>query len=175
MPEAQERQCQSFAKFALVAVCLVSSSGCRRQPVVFPVPTGVSTAIGEGTMFLIRWNDGPAVMICSDIKGGTGSLGSKTSFPPSVSKEEAVQSTPDGRRFEWQMETTNGQNIKGRLDGNEYDLAKGSLFLVKTKGGKTEVEQLVRDLSAVQPNSENCKEYARNDAAVSKFLNPKAD
>jgi hypothetical protein len=63
-----------------------------------------------------------------------------------------------------------GRTVKFSLDGKEYDLSKGNLFLVRTKGGKTEVEQLSRDLSAVNPDVESCKDFARKDPAVSKFV-----
>ena len=100
---------------------------------------------------------------------------SGNSYPPLISKEEGVQSSGDGRRFEWSMQTSDGRTVKGRLDGKEYDLAKGTLFLVKTKGGKTEVEQLSTDLSAVQPDAKNIEKFARKDAVLSKFLGIKAD
>ncbi|HJZ58808.1 MAG TPA: hypothetical protein VKE74_27950 [Gemmataceae bacterium] len=61
------------------------------------------------------------------------------------------------------------------MDGKDYDLAKGTLFLVRTKGGKTEVEQLSRDLSAVQPEPESCKTFAQKDPAVSQLLGKGSD
>jgi hypothetical protein len=77
--------------------------------------------------------------------------------------------------LEWQLETTDGSSVKVRLGGKEHDATKGSLFLVKTTGGKTEVEQLAQDLSAVQPDAKSIQEFARKDAVVSKFLGIKAD
>lgn len=109
-------------------------------------------------------------MICSDIQGGASSSGENISGPPWVRKEEGFASSLDGRRFDWQLATTDGRSVQCRLDGKEYDLSKGTLFLVKTKGGKNEVEQLSRDLSAVQPEVDSCKAFARKDPAVSKFL-----
>jgi hypothetical protein len=46
---------------------------------------------------------------------------------------------------------------------------------VKIEGDKTEVEQLTRDLSALQADSNNIQDFARKDAAVSKFLGNKGD
>ena len=114
-------------------------------------------------------------MICSDIQGAAGGLGERTSGPPWFRKEEGYTSSPDGRRFDWQLETGDGRSVKCHLDGKEYDLSKGTLFLVKTKGGKTEVEQLSRDLSAVQPDFVSCTDFARKDAAVSKLLGTGAE
>jgi hypothetical protein len=46
---------------------------------------------------------------------------------------------------------------------------------VTLKGGKSEVEQQARDLSAVQPDWNSVKEFAGTDAVVSKFLGVKGD
>jgi hypothetical protein len=125
---------------------------------------------GSGSVVYLRWKDGPAVMICSDTQGGATSSGDSISGPPWVRKVDGVEASKDGRRFAWQMETTDGRSVKCRVDGKEYDLASGTLFLVKTKGGKTEVEQLSRDLSPVQPEPESCKTFVRQDPAASKLL-----
>jgi hypothetical protein len=97
-------------------------------------------------------------------------MGGRLSGPPPIWKEKGFESSPDGRRFDWQLEKTDGRSVNCQVDGKEYDLAKGTLFLVKTKGGKTEVEQLSRDLSAVKPDTESCKDFARKDSTLSKFL-----
>jgi hypothetical protein len=74
----------------------------RVPPVGGPAPEkigGTSTALGNGTMYFIHWKNGPAVVICTDIKGGTGSWPSGTSNPPPLSREKASQSLPEGRVF----------------------------------------------------------------------------
>jgi hypothetical protein len=50
-----------------------------------------------------------------------------------------------------------------------------ALFLVKTKGGKTEVEQLSTNISAAQADAESIGDFARKEPAVSKFLGTKSD
>ena len=90
-------------------------------------------------------------------------------------KAKGWELASDGRRLDWQLETPDGSSIKVRLDGKEYDASKGNLFLVKTKGGKTEVEQLTKDLPAAQADEKGVEAFARKDAAVSKFLGIKAD
>jgi hypothetical protein len=71
----------SACLFFLLCLC-----GCR--PPGGPAPEkigGTSTALGNGTMYFIHWKNGPAVVICTDIKGGTGSWHSGTSNPPLAS------------------------------------------------------------------------------------------
>jgi hypothetical protein len=133
-------------------------------------PAGLSMAIGRGSLAFYRWKDGPTVIICCDIQGGSGSMGESFSGPPWVRKETGSLASPDGRRCDWELETTDGRHVTVHLDNKEYDLQKGTVFLVKTKGGKTEVEQFSRDLSSVQPDNESCKEFARKDSAMSTFL-----
>ena len=159
---------------SIFLLCLITSSGCTRQQP--PSPTSLSMAIGSGTLVYYVWNEGrPAVMICSDIQGGAGGLEDHISGPPWVRKEKGYTLSSDGRRFDWQLETGDGRSVNCQVDGKEYDLSKGTLFLVKTMGGKTDVEQLSRDLSAAKPETESCKDFARKDPTLSKFLGMGSD
>src|SRR5262245_1811971 len=153
----------------LVLLGLLAASGCQSSQLPAS-PASLSIAEGDRSMVFLRWKDGPAVMICSDTGGGTTSSRDSLSGPPWVRKVEGFASSKDGRRFDWQLETADGRSVRCRVAGKEYDLAKGTLFLVKTRGGKTAVEQLSRDLSAVQAEVESCKQFARKDPAVSKLL-----
>jgi hypothetical protein len=130
---------------------------------------------GRGSVVFFRWKDGPTVMICSDMGEAATTSAGTISGPPWAQKYEGSATSPDGRQFVWQLETTDGRNVKCRVADKEYDLANGCLFLVKTRGGKTEVEQLSRDLSAVQPETESCRSFVRSDPAVSKLLRVRKD
>ena len=109
-------------------------------------------------------------MICGRTGGTSTSYTDGLSGPPWVRTVKGSVSSKDGRRVNWQLETTDGRSVKCHVEGREYDLAKGTLFLVKAEGGKTEVEQLSRDLSAVQLEATSCKDFVRKDVAVSKLL-----
>jgi hypothetical protein len=168
---------RSARYLGLALLSLAALSGCNKKFMSTTVsggPEGVSTTVGGGNVLLQRWKEGPAIMICSDINQGTTDQTAGTSSDSGY-KGGGSQAAPDGRRYEWQTESMDGRNVKFRINGKEYDLSKGTLFLVKTKGGKTEVEQLSEDLSSVQPNAESCKEFARKNPAVSKFLDMKDD
>ena len=86
-------------------------------------------------------------------------------------------SHPDGRRIEWEIEAPDGKNVKLRIDGADYDLPKGSLFLVTTKTGHTQVWQLNKELPDAGHDMENCEAFAKRDPDVMKFIaeaaNPK--
>jgi hypothetical protein len=121
-------------------------------------------------MVVYRWPDGRVVLICADVGGGTGDSGQNNSGPPWVTNDHGSQTAQDGRTFNWEVETTDGRNLKCRVNGKDFDPAKGTLFLVRTKKGQSEAEQVKEDLSAVQPTAESLKEFARKNAAVSKVL-----
>src|SRR5262249_15265738 len=112
---------------------------------------------------------------CSATEGGTTSSQDSISGPPWGRRVEGFASSKDGRRFDWQLETTDRRGVKCRVDGKEYDLAKGALFLFKTRGGKTEVEQLSRDQSGVQREVASCTAFVRKEPAVSKLLGKGSD
>jgi hypothetical protein len=107
--------------FVIIA-CLVASSGCGTK--LAPAPTGMVTTAGDGTVAFYRWKDGQAVMICCDIQGGSGSTGGGTDSQ--LFKQHGSLGAPDGRRFAWELETTDGRSVKCRLDGKEHDLSRGA-------------------------------------------------
>jgi len=164
----------------LALTCVVAVCGCRQRPPNEPEeissPYG-STTLGKGTVIYSQFKGrhkgvqgGQSVVICCDFSGNS------VSGPGNSSKIQGSQSSTDGkRRLDWQTERTEGWNVKVRLNGKEYDVSKGAVFLVKTEGEKTEVEQLAKDLSALQADPKSVEEFARKDAAVSKFLGIKAD
>jgi hypothetical protein len=157
----------------LALVLLLSSSGCGRQAragKVPPLPTGSFCAeINRGTMCFYRWSDKLAVMICADVHGSMRTMGS-FSGPPSVRKSEGSVSAQDGRKLDWLLEEIEGQKIRCRVNDKEFDLDQGTLFLVKTKGNETEVEQLSQDLSEVKSEIESFKEFARKNPAIGKLI-----
>lgn len=159
-------------------MCIIPTTGCRQQPPGISSQASVSTTIGEGRVRFFHYKGtggSQTVMICSDFRGDLHTEGPASAGADNSYKQKGSESARDGRHLEWQLETTNGSSVKVRLAGKEYDASKGGLFLVKTTGGKTEVEQLPQDLSAVHPDSKSIEEFARKDEAVSKCLGIKAD
>ena len=164
---------------AALLACAVVATGCHQPQPAISAQTSLDTSVGEGKVRFIQYK-GPggsqAVMICLDSRGDASfNEGSLAAGPDNIFREKGSESWRNGRRWEWQVETTDGSSIKVSLDGKAYDASKGNLFLVTTKGGKSEMEQHDRDLSAVQPDWKSVKTFARTDAVVSKFLGVKAD
>ena len=86
-----------------------------------------------------------------------------------VHRHRGSATTADGRSVNWELETTDGKTAVFRLNNTEYDLLKGHLFLVATKGDNVEVQQLDRDVSSVH-DSESALTFGKSDPDVSRFL-----
>ena len=157
----------------LALACAVALGGCQR-----PTPEGASTSyaaasVGKGQVICSQFHGrdkGQTVVICCDFSG------TPVIEASNGSKQQGFLSSTDGKQhLDWQTERTEDWNIKVRLNGKEYDASKGPVFLVKTEGEKTQIEQLAKDLSALLIDPKRVEDFARKDAAVSKFLGIKAD
>jgi hypothetical protein len=68
----------------------------------------------------------------------------------------------------WTWLTPDNAGGRFTLNGADYDLAGGRLFLVSTKGREVRVRQLQRDLSKVRP--ESLQLFADSDPDVTRFI-----
>jgi len=108
-------------------------------------------------------------------------------FCPSGGGSEAVSgpnttikrqyATTDGNSVQWKCHTVDGKTGTIIINGVEYDLAKGGLFLVAAKQDKLQVTQLNRDFE--RPKSEHetfeafdrtCQSLAKSDPEIKDFI-----
>jgi hypothetical protein len=156
-------------RHAFALLVIVMYAGC--QPSSAPKsPTGGIQEIGKGTIAFYRWEQGQTVMIGTDIRFGSTSSGESVTGPPWVRKQEGSIAGQDGRTLAWRLEHKEGQKITCRLNGTDFDLEKGNLFLVKSSDGKIEIEQTSQDLSAVKIDSESFKDFVRKNPAVNELI-----
>jgi hypothetical protein len=149
-------------------VPFASAPGCgpRSTP---PSPSAIASS-GPGLSFsLHRWKEGLNLLLVDDLPGGHGSHGSGSTNNP-VWSESGSGGTADGTGYKWQLETTDGMTARFRLDGKEYDLANGTLFVITRQDKQLTVHQLKRDLSAVPHDADKCREYLTRDEEVQKLL-----
>jgi hypothetical protein len=64
-----------------------------------------------------------------------------------------VWRTVDGRSLEWSCTTADGTGGTVAIAGQQFDLAKGGIFLVTAKANQTKVEQLALDMSKLRGDS----------------------
>jgi hypothetical protein len=81
----------------------------------------------------------------------------------------------DGRKLAWSLSTQDGNRGKVVIDGQEFDLQQGALFLVSAKDKPTRVEQVTIDPSQLQAMAtgsflDHLLELANGDPRVATFL-----
>jgi len=83
-------------------------------------------------------------------------------------------SNKDGTRYEWRLHSSDGITAMVRIDDKDYDIAEGTLFVIKAQRDKVEVHQLSRDPSALaRPRPFDHAaiiDFLKNDPDVRKIL-----
>ena len=115
---------------------------------------------------------GLAFLIVTDFVGSSRDRGSGNGVGPE--KYEGQQKARDGRKVEYQCETADGKTGTMTINGSSYELGKGTMFLVSTRGGKVEVRQVKRDLRKVEPDQESVEKLLKDAADVASFFAEKA-
>ena len=156
----------------LITVCmlalLASGNGCgsRHTP---PGATSIYTSAPGMNIQFLRWKEGLTVLFVDDVKGGHGSTGSgSTDNPVHTSKVSAGKADAGG--YECVLETKDGKLANCRINGKVYDLAKGTLFVIKAKGEQVEVHQLNRDLTTIPFDADGCRDPIQRDIEIRKRL-----
>jgi hypothetical protein len=155
-------------KGVLIVLAVLALSGCMTRS----TPPGASTAagaVGAGDYTFLQWNEGLTIMIWDDIRGSHSNHASGSTSDP-VFRQSGQAESPDGRSYSYQVETEDGLTARFSIDGKEFDLSQGTLFLVKTRGGETGVQQLSRDLSEVSFDNQAFWEFAASDPDVAELI-----
>lgn len=152
----------------IIMMLLTAIAGCRRTTPPGP-DVGSAVIDGAASYTFLRWKEGLSVMLWYDITESVGSSGSGSTEDP-IHRQEGYAAAADGRRVEWHLETADGMTATFTIDGQPYDLTQGTLFLISTREDATQIKQLERDLSNVEPTLESCEAFARSDPDVSDFI-----
>ena len=161
---------------------LLGLTGCDRESTSLParqvapaqVVAPAQQIVGSGpdvSFRFFRWEKGLNLLLVDDILQGNNE---HESNPGSVDNPVRIHrgstATADGRAYAWQLETTDGQTAKFAIERKEYDLSKGTLFAVKTKGKSCSILQLDRPLAGVPFDVEGCRDYLKKQGEVMAFL-----
>jgi hypothetical protein len=152
----------------VLRACLAIAGLAGCAPRITAPAADVAAGAIEGTGYrFLRWKEGLAIMIWYDFRGDSGSSSTSNGGglgAPSTYTIHGYAESEDGGRFEWEVETSDGETARFRLDGESYDLSEGTLFIVRMEHGRADVIQLERDLSGVEPNHASIVAFARGDA-----------
>ena len=78
----------------------------------------------------------------------------------------------DGRKIAWSCPTQDGTSGTVTIDGQQFDLAKGAVFLISAKEKKTKVDQLTVDMSKLQGGAvqEKLRGLADTEPRIAAFI-----
>jgi hypothetical protein len=133
-----------YSRLGSILVCFVScllASGCSKSH-GWGGPQGIHDSncwvkqlLCDARLFMVL-----AASACSD---GTSSGEGNGSFTG-----ELV--TQDGRKFAWSCSTSDGVSGTVMIDGQNFKLRDGAVFLVRTNEPKAKVQQLAVEMSKLQ-------------------------
>ncbi|MBN1826401.1 MAG: hypothetical protein JW958_09050 [Candidatus Eisenbacteria bacterium] len=158
---------------AIAFLCLLALIGCGQNGGSLVTASGsvqveetMASYYASGErVFLVVWHD----MIRSLGSGG-GHGGSGSSSSARKTEIEGDYQTTDGRGFRYTCRTTDGITGFVVIDGVEYDLADGCLFLVASHAEGSSVTQLKRELVMPGAPQEMFKALADTDPQIAAFV-----
>ena len=156
----------------LLAIFLGSSpcAGKMTPPGANIIFGSLSTPEGSGGSYtLLRWEAGLSISIVDDSQGGHESSGSGSTEDP-VWRGRGSIGSENGQDIAWQVETTDGKKAMFSINEQSYDLAQGTLFLIRTKSGSLQVMQHESRHQGTCPDDESCQQLLKQDPAVLQFI-----
>jgi len=135
-----------------------------------PGANSVGGVLEEAVFSYHYWEEGLAILIWHDFTyGGEGCSGTGSTEDPVYRLECTVESM-DGRSFSWQVHSRDGITADMWIEDQPYNLAQGTMFLVKAQDGELQVEQIQRDFSGLEPSVESISALADSDPDVREFI-----
>ncbi len=147
-------------------VISVAGCGARTTP---PGASTISTSAHGMNITFLRWEEGLMVLFVDDVKGRHSSGGSGSTDNP-VHTATVSAGSPNTGGYKCQLETKDGKLANCRINGEDYDLSNGTLFVIKAKGEQVEMHQLKRDLTKIPFDAGDCKGPIEKDADIRKLL-----
>jgi hypothetical protein len=151
---------------ALIVLALCAA--CMPHPDA-PDPDLAAGTCGATSYVYLRLQDGLRLMIWHDILQRSLQRGMEIGDTPVYWYHEHAES-PDGRRLDWQVETSDGRLARLWIDDTSYDLADDQLFIVTTRQGATKVAHVQRSLESVPIGHESCEVFAAHDPDLDAFV-----
>lgn len=156
------------ARFTLLLVAHLFLAGCGGGTTP-PGPDIVFGTVANTSYTFLDWDEGLRILIWTDVTGDAGANGGG-SIEDEVYRLEGYALSPDGRSFEYGVETADGVTADFWIDGMAYDLEEGALFLVSGEGEEVEVVQLDRDLATLTATNEGVEAFGRDTAAIAEIM-----
>ncbi|MEZ4737138.1 MAG: hypothetical protein R3E79_59420 [Caldilineaceae bacterium] len=152
---------------SLILLVLFCTGACRSQTP--PGPLIVSHILEQASCTFFVWQEGLRLMLWSDIIDNGSQNGASTTGDP-LFRQSGYALATDGRRVDWQLETADGRTATLHIDTQPFDLAAGTLFLITTTGGSTQIQQRAYDLAALPAMADGCLQVVANNPEVNDFV-----
>jgi hypothetical protein len=144
----------------------------KDRPPLLTLTGGGSTFVGQTSVDYRRSTKGLALVIWWD-SDGPGESASESG--PLGSNAWGAFTPAKGMKITWEWKGAREKGGDFKINGKPYDLAKGTLLLVSTKGGQVRVTQLDVDLSKVEPNAKGFRGLAKKHEKLAKFIADASD
>jgi hypothetical protein len=104
--------------------------------------------------------------------GGSGSGAGSNQTYANGKATGTVTFHPDNRQITWSCTTSDGARGAVVIDGQNFDLAKGAVFLVTLKDQKTTVDQVAVDMAKLQgsPVEQKLQAIGETEPRITAFL-----
>lgn len=122
-----------------------------------------------GSYTFLQWKEGLSISIIDDSQGGHENSGSGSTEDPVWRGQGSIRSE-NGQDISWRVETTDGKTAKLFINEQSYDLAQGTLFLIKTNSESPQIMQHQSRHNAICSDDESCQQLLKQDPAVLQFI-----
>ena len=153
---------------SVLSVLLIPA--CVNTPTA-PSPELVPGVYIQSGFEFYRWEEGLALMLWHD---GIGSSDCESRTNPTSFSVKCHAISEDHHCFEWYLETMDGETASFSINDQLFDLADGTLFVIKSSEEDLDVTQMCRDLSEVVANTEDVIEFGLSDSTVRDFIQSQA-
>jgi hypothetical protein len=109
-----------------------------------------SNAHMDGLHFAMTKFQGGLTVMVVDRLNGSSHVAGKSDTQQSVTTARVT--TPNGPDLEWRLASRDGHNGELQINGRDFDLAQGTLFVLEARGNEIEVHQLQHDLTGLACN-----------------------
>jgi hypothetical protein len=149
-----------------ILICLGFILSACSQGKAFPEPETASGVYVHSGFEYYRWEEGLQVMIWHD---GINHLSCSSSTNGQY-EIECLGESMDAHTFAWRLVTKDRKIAQFIIDDQPFDLGEGSLFIINSSSGETEVTQLKRDLGNVQADAGSVTEFGLSDPDILAFI-----
>jgi hypothetical protein len=154
---------------AAAACGFVALAGCRVQGGSSPPGAASMTSSGSDFNFTyLQWKDGLSIIFVDNLSGGHSSHGSGSTQSSVYVVDCSAGNESLG--YKCHLESSDGKTASLKIDGTEYDLANGTLFVMKSRDGKIVVHQSKFDSSAIPFHVKSSREALAKNEDVQKLL-----